>query len=258
MKMYICVQFHIKKQITGRNQTGRMKSIYIDCTAGISGDMLLRALQELAGQYEHHKAHQHEHHEGHEHGHGHHHHHGRSYEEVKAIIDRGFYTEKARAYAQSIYAVIAKAEASVHEKTLETVHFHEVGRDQAILNALGIGQTLDRIGIDEAAGDQILVSAICDGTGFVDCAHGRIPVPVPAVRAIMDDCQRTGKGYDFQTCEDVETEMVTPSGLASIVGIGAIPAPKGFTIMGSIIGETEIKGTRDTGRGGLRAYLIEK
>ena len=111
--MYICVHFHILKQITGRNQTGRMKSIYIGCTAGISGDMLLRALQELARQYEHHKAHQHEHHEGHEHGHGHHHHHGRSYEEVNAIIDRGFYTEKARAYAQSIYAVIAKAEAAV-------------------------------------------------------------------------------------------------------------------------------------------------
>ena len=250
-----------------------MKTLYIDCTAGISGDMLLQALTEIADgeisvppiKNTHHHEHSHDHDHEHEHDH-----HGRSYEEVKNIINNmtgDGLTEEARDFALNIYAVIAKAEAAVHGMTLETVHFHEVGRDKAIQNAAGIGAALDRLGFSPETGNtgaggigasgmragRILVSPIYDGTGFVDCAHGRIPVPVPAVKAMMDECS-----YDFRTAEGVDTEMVTPSGLASIIGIGAQPAEKGFTIMGSIIAETEAKGTRDTGRGGLRVYLIEE
>jgi len=248
-----------------------MKTLYIDCTAGVSGDMLLSALVEISGGKgidEDLKLH-HDHSHGHTHdqSHTHTHEHGRSYEDVKHIIEYASHhgvSENACRFAQNIYAVIAKAEASVHGETLETVHFHEVGRDQAIKNALGIGAALDKLGFDanptKSAG-RILVSPIYDGKGFVDCAHGRIPVPVPAVRAMMDAAEGTrgpGRGYDFRTAEDVDTEMVTPSGLAGIIGIGAEPAEKGFAIMGSIIAETEAKGTRDTGRGGLRVYLIEE
>ena len=234
-----------------------MKTLYIDCTNGVSGDMVLRALCDLAGTdgttaplvgvHEHH----HEHH----HDHDHEHHHGRSYAEVQTIIDgQEQFTAKARQTARDIYAVIAKAEASVHEKTLETVHFHEVGRDQAIANALGIGAALDII-----RPDRILVSKINDGSGFVDCAHGRIPVPVPAVQAMMDECGTVYPALKFNTCTDVDTEMVTPSGLAAVIGMGAVPADSGMMFMeGQITSETEAKGTRDTGRGGLRMYIIEK
>jgi len=266
-----------------------MKTLYLDCTNGVSGDMVLRALAELAGfdhdaltplhihahehshgsyshshEYTHadhnhdhadhaHADHDHEH--AHEHGHTHSHNdHGRSYSDVKHIIDaQEAYTAKARETAKNIYAVIAKAEATVHGETLETVHFHEVGRDQAIANALGIGAALDVIGPD-----RILVSKINDGSGFVDCAHGRIPVPVPAVQAMMDQCGAAYPALRFDTCTDVDTEMVTPSGLAAIIGIGAAPADSGMMFMkGQITGETEVKGTRDTGRGGLRVYVIE-
>lgn len=247
-----------------------MKTLYIDCSNGISGDMLLDALSDIVGEKLHipqvHSGHCHEHHDHDHHGHEHAHH-GRSYEDVKAVIhhmaEHGL-TEGARDFALNIYAVIAKAEASVHGATLETVHFHEVGRDRAIQNAAGIGAALDKLGFSPEPGrsaGRILVSPIYDGTGFVDCAHGRIPVPVPAVKAMMDACAGSkgpGRGYDFRTAEDVDTEMVTPSGLAAIIGIGAEPADKGFAIMGSIVAETEAKGTRDTGRGGLRVYLIEE
>ena len=234
-----------------------MKTLYIDCTNGVSGDMVLKALSDLAGiegesaplEHVHHHGHHH-----HDHEHNHEHSHGRSYEDVKAIIDgQEQYTAKAREIAQSIYAVIAKAEAGVHGMTLETVHFHEVGRDQAIQNALGIGAAVDVI-----SPDRILVSKINDGKGFVDCAHGRIPVPVPAVQAMMDECGKTYPALKFDTCADVDTEMVTPSGLAAVIGIGAVPAERGMMFMeGSITGETEAMGTRDTGRGGLRVYVIE-
>lgn len=183
--------------------------------------MVLRALEELSG---------------------HTHTHGRSCNEVKNIID------SAREYAHRIYGVLAEAEAEVHGETPETVHFHEVGRNEAIKNALGIGMALS-----ELAADRILVSSIYDGKGFVDCAHGRITVPVPAVRAMMNKSD-----YDFRTAEGVDTEMVTPSGLASLMGIGAEPIPKGYTITGKIIAAAKVKGTRDTGREGLKAFLIEE
>ena len=236
-----------------------MKTLYIDCTNGVSGDMVLRALCDLAGTAGETaplvKAHSHDHHHDHDHGHEHsHEHHGRSYEDVKSIIDsQEQYTAKARQTARDIYAVIAKAEAGVHGMTLETVHFHEVGRDQAIANALGIGAALDII-----SPDRILASKINDGSGFVDCAHGRIPVPVPAVQAMMDECGKTYPALKFGTCADVETEMVTPSGLAAVIGIGAVPADSGMMFMeGQLTAETEARGTRDTGRGGLRMYIIE-
>lgn len=250
-----------------------MKTLYLDCTNGVSGDMVLHALAELAGidhdaleplhihVHEHSHggySHSHEHtHADHDHAHGHthsHDDHGRSYTDVKHIIDsQEAYTAKARETAKNIYAVIAKAEATVHGETLETVHFHEVGRNQAIENALGIGAALDVI-----SPDRVIASKINDGSGFVDCAHGRIPVPVPAVQAMMDECGKIYPALRFDTCTDVDTEMVTPSGLAAVIGIGAAPAESGMMFMnGQITGETEVKGTRDTGRGGLRVYVIE-
>lgn len=224
-----------------------MKTLYIDCTNGISGDMLLKALEALAegagGKT------------GHDHHGGSHEHHGRAYSEVQNII------KKANDIALSIYEVVAKAEAAVHGETIETVHFHEVGRYQAIRNAMCIGMAVAEI--DPA---EIIVSPINDGSGFVDCAHGRIPVPVPAVKAMMDECGRTYPNFSFRTCEDVDTEMVTPSGLAGLIGIGARPAPGtdagaagGMMFMeGTIIASSEAEGTRNTGRSGLKTYLIEK
>ena len=249
-----------------------MKTLYLDCTNGVSGDMVLHALAELAGiecaqlpaleihshSHDHGHTHDHDHDHSHDHDHAHTHDHdhghGRSYEDVKHIIDsQEHYTAKARETAQNIYAVIARAESSVHGETLETIHFHEVGRDQAIANALGIGAALDAI-----APGRVIASKINDGSGFVDCAHGRIPVPVPAVQAMMDECGRIYPALRFDTCTDVDTEMVTPSGLAAVIGIGAAPAESGMMFMnGQITGETEVKGTRDTGRGGLRVYVIE-
>ena len=248
-----------------------MKTLYIDCTNGISGDMLRRVLMELAGLEEAtEENYGHGDHGGHRHGHNHEHFH-RSYADVRKIIEESDKSGDAKDTALSIYEVIAKAEAKVHEESLETIHFHEVGRDQAIANALGIGQALEKLGItrseiiSETA--RIVVSSICDGNGFVDCAHGRIPVPVPAVRAMMDECGRKPEGgtgcypaYEFRTIEEVETEMVTPSGLACLIGIGAVPAGDGGMMFmeGQIKAAAEVTGTRDTGRGGLRAYLIEK
>lgn len=265
-----------------------MKTIFFDCKNGISGDMVLKALMDLSGQREAiEEALKHEHlhtHDDHDHGHSHtdhidhshsgdhdhHHAHGRSWLKVRELIDHSSFSDEAKQTAISIYQNIAEAEASVHGETLETIHFHEVGRDEAIKNALGIGMALEAIKNSGQAADEqleILTSPICDGKGTIVCSHGEIPVPVPAVMALRAKCT-----YAFETA-DVNMEMVTPSGLASLMGIKAKPAvktlqqlletPADRNSVGDsaprvkLVAETEAKGSRDTGRDGLRVYLLE-
>ena len=223
---------------------------------------MLHALMELSGIKEqiaealkqsletHHEADHHKHnsHEHDCHAHEHHHHiHGRSWLKVRQLIEQSSFSDEAKAVALNIYQNIAEAEANVHGETLETIHFHEVGRDEAIKNALGIGMALEAIRPDE-----ILVSSIYDGKGTVVCSHGEIPVPVPAVMALRAKCS-----YTFETA-DVNMEMVTPSGLASLMGIGAKPGSFPMKTQAAVIAGTEARGSRDTGRDGLKVYLLDR
>lgn len=252
-----------------------MKTLFFDCTNGISGDMVLKALMDLSGQkkkieeaLKNEHLHTHDHQTDHDHSHadhgGHHHTHGRSWLKVRDLINHSSFSDKAKETALSIYQNIAEAEANVHGETLETIHFHEVGRDEAIKNALGIGLALEAICASSSEDDhnadgsmEILTSPIYDGHGTVVCSHGEIPVPVPAVMALRAKCT-----YAFETA-DVNMEMVTPSGLASLMGIGAKPSSRNIKQLqalreaGEIIAQTEAKGSRDTGRDGLRVYLLE-
>lgn len=239
------------------------KVLYFDCTCGISGDMAFHGLMELCADTEavnqkintidvvHHHHHEHEHHE-HNHGEGHHEHgrddhhehHHISYRDVKHIIGHSHLTESEKQIALNIYGVIAKAEAKVHESTLEDVGFHEVGRIEAIRNIAGIAVCIERLGVEE-----IYCSPVHDGKGFIHCSHGLIPVPVPAVMAMRDESD-----YTFVT-DEVETEMVTPSGLGVLMGIGAVCTAQ--QPQGEVIGSVEVKGTRDIGKdGGLKVLLI--
>lgn len=258
-----------------------MKRLYIDCTSGISGDMLLKALKDLGAdtsqaeslslilqqQEDHHhhhnehgsgaqqSAHSHKHSDSrhihthdHEHSSGHTHeplHTHRSHKEVKAIIQNSAMPQPVKDTALSIYRVIAAAEAKVHGSDMENVHFHEVGRGEAIQNIAGIAAALDSLDID-----RIYCSDIHDGKGFITCSHGRIPVPVPAVMAMRETCS-----YTFVT-EDIETELVTPSGLGALLGIGAEPVRE--QPEGNVLKTAVAKGGRDTGKEGLKVSLIEK
>jgi hypothetical protein len=211
-------------------------NLYIDCTNGISGDMLCRSLTELSDdasfvqsqqdiirealhQAEHTHAHHHTHVEdhgrtednGHNHDGGHGQPHGythRSYRELQQILEGSSLDSGVKEVAQKIYAGLAVAEAQVHGETLDTVHFHEVGRPQAIVNMVGVAAGFTAIGPE-----QVYCSEVLDGIGTVLCAHGEIPVPVPAVRALMDasDLQYGTTGLNM--------EMVTPTGLAALLAL---------------------------------------
>lgn len=225
-----------------------MRTLYFDCTNGVCGDMIVSGLtalgaeappeteqvimdlaQEILGEVHHH--------------HGHHHEHIH-YSDVKKIIKKAPLSEEARKVMERIYGVIAAAESRVHETEIEEVCFHEVGRAAAIANIAKTAAMLEDI-----RADRILCSPVSDGSGTIECSHGVIPVPVPAVKAMMENC-----GYEFRTLE-VETEMVTPSGLAMLIGMGAA---SGERPRGALIAKGLGFGSRDTGRGGMEIYLIDE
>ena len=185
----------------------------------------------------------HEHRHEHEHGHSH----GHSAEEnnlekIINLIDKSDISENAKITSKKIFTEIAAAEAKVHGKKIEEVHFHEVGAIDSIVDIVGTAICLDRIGADI-----IYASPLHDGNGSVECSHGILPVPVPAVMAMLE-----GSGIPLVQ-EDVGTEMVTPTGMGIVKcvasGFGKMPP---MTIEKTGYG----MGKRDTGMfGAVRAIL---
>jgi len=148
--------------------------------------------------------HGHAHSHGHGHGHGHSHHHDekdRSLSSIVHIIRNSGISEKAKKLAISIFGEIAKAEAAVHGKLLSEVHFHEVGAIDSIVDIVGTAICIDMLNVD-----RIICSPVHEGQGFVNCKHGRLPIPVPAVVKMME-----GSGISLIT-EDIQAELVTPTG----------------------------------------------
>ncbi|MEN6625071.1 MAG: nickel pincer cofactor biosynthesis protein LarC [Candidatus Sumerlaeia bacterium] len=115
--------------------------------------------------------------------------------------------------AATAFRLIAEAEALVHGKTIETIHFHEVGAKDAIVDVTGAMLGMELLGIDTFS-----VSPITAGFGYIDCAHGKMPVPAPATAELL-------KGLAW-TPGPVEAEMATPTGVAIVrTLIAAAPAP---------------------------------
>ena len=194
-----------------RWETGRRKSCAIE---GRFFDVILEEEDHCHEHHHHHEHHDHchEHHHHHEHhdhchDHGeeahHHHHEHRNFADVCAIINRGEMSDRARALAKKIFAIVADAESIAHGIPLEEVHFHEVGAIDSIADIVSVAVLIDDLDIFEC-----VVTALSEGEGMVKCQHGMIPVPVPAV---VNIARRWQIPLRFT---GVRGEMVTPTGIA--------------------------------------------
>ncbi|WP_321492054.1 nickel pincer cofactor biosynthesis protein LarC [uncultured Desulfobacter sp.] len=127
----------------------------------------------------------------------------RHYTHIRHMIESADLPEKVRDNALEAFRHIAQAEAHIHGKDIETVHFHEIGGVDSLVDIIGSFLALDYLGVDQVAATPIPL-----GSGTIKCAHGTIPVPVPATVAILKGLEVTGS--------DAKTEIVTPTG-ASLV-----------------------------------------
>ena len=149
--------------------------------------------------------HHHRHHRHHHRHHHHHHHHGRNFADIRRIIENSSLTDDVKDLALRIFLRVAQAEAKVHGKAVEEVHFHEVGAVDSIVDIVGCA-----ILICMLKPDHIYASVIHEGHGYVQCQHGLLSVPVPATSEIL-----TKAGVSLQQI-DVNGELVTPTGAAII------------------------------------------
>ena len=160
---------------------------------------------------------------GHMHKHDHEH---RGMKEIREIIQRSSITERAKQTALRIFEILAEAEAKAHGVSVDKVHFHEVGAIDSIVDIVSIAVCLDDLDITE-----VIVPMLCDGTGFIRCQHGQIPVPVPAVVNVAQTHHLKLK------ITDIEGEMVTPTGAAVVAAIRTSEKlPESFEIVATGLG----------------------
>ena len=159
-----------------------------------------------------------EHSHSHVHGHSHQHPehvHGRGLKEIREIITAAAISERAKKTAIAIFENLGAAEAKVHNTNIETIHFHEVGAVDALVDIVCAATGAEALGVDEW-----VCSPLNVGGGTVKCAHGILPVPPPAVVELLTGIPTYSSG--------IQKELVTPTGAAIVKTLasrfGAFPA----------------------------------
>lgn len=158
------------------------------------------------GRHEHHAHEPHAQGHAHEHGHGRHHEHAhRSLREIEALIARSALSSAARDRAIALFRRLAEAEAAIHDMPVERVHLHEVGALDSIIDIVGGVFAIEWFGAD-----RIVASALNTGSGMVQCAHGRFPVPAPATARLVAGVPVYASGP--------AVELLTPTGALLVTG----------------------------------------
>jgi uncharacterized protein (TIGR00299 family) protein len=212
-----------------------MKTLYLDLFSGISGDMFIGALLDLGvgvrplerelnklklDGWHIHVLHQQKSgiagvkfdvhvDQGQGHGHPHHSHHdhhhddSRNFAEIKRLISSSRLSNWVKKKSGAVFQRIAEAEGKIHGLPPARVHFHEVGAVDSIVDIVGACILLELLGKP-----RVVASPVIEGVGWVDCAHGRFPVPAPATLAILG-----ARGIGLTQCDEPH-ELVTPTGAA--------------------------------------------
>ncbi len=249
--------------------------LYLDGSCGISGDMTVAALLDLGAdvtkldhvlknlpvkEFDYRIStkqsygingcdfdvilHEHKHEHKHQHAHEHHHEH-RHLDDIYTLIEQAQMTDKAKELAKKIFLIVAEAESLAHGCPVNEVHFHEVGAVDSIVDIISAAVLFDDLGITDC-----IVTGLSEGSGFVSCQHGKLPVPVPAVLNIARQ-----SGIPLRP-SGLTGEMVTPTGIAIAAAVrtrSSLPAQYKVIKTGTGLGK------RDFGQANmLRAMIIEE
>ena len=125
----------------------------------------------------------------------------RHFSDIKKMIESAECKESVKANAIKSFEIIAEAESKVHGIDIEEVHFHEIGAVDTIIDLFGVSFALDDLGIEKITANKVPL-----GTGFINAAHGLMPLPAPATLKILHNIPVNKL--------DVEGELVTPTGAA--------------------------------------------
>lgn len=136
----------------------------------------------------------------------------RPYREIRALLERAALPARVRERALRVFRVLAVAEGKIHGVSPDEVAFHEVGALDAIVDVVGAALCLEHFGVDE-----VLVSPLPLGSGFVRTQHGVMPVPAPATLELLT-------GFPVRP-EDGATELVTPTGAALVAALARPGTP---------------------------------
>jgi len=259
-----------------------MKVAYFDCFSGASGDMILGALINAGGNLESlaqslrcvpikgyslkkrrktvhgiaatsmqikvEKKHTHLH---------------RTFHDIKTLIEKSSLPDQVRSRSIEAFEKIARAEAKIHRKTIRTIHFHEVGAIDAVIDVVGAMLLVEQLGIDK-----IYCSKMTLGTGEIECMHGILPVPAPATVEIL-------KGVPVKRT-NIEAELTTPTGAAILTtltsrfdyfpsltisrtgyGTGTRELKERPNVLRVIIGDTETNTTDDVEKESIAVISCE-
>ena len=135
--------------------------------------------------------------------------------DILELINHAPLDEQIKVKSNHVFYRLAEAEAKVHGIAVDKVHFHEIGAIDTIVDIVGTVFGLHFLGIE-----QIFASKLYTGKGFVKCSHGVMPIPAPATAELL-------RGIPYEQGE-IEREMVTPTGAALVATLctntGGMPA----------------------------------
>jgi len=191
---------------------------------GVKFDVhLLPADSERKGD-RHEHSHEHSHEYSHSHSHSHDddgHSHERNFADIQVLITDSSLSDWVKEKSIAVFRRVAEAEGKVHGMPTEEVHFHEVGAVDSIVDIIGGCIALELLGKP-----RVLAAPVIEGTGWVNCAHGRFPVPTAATLEILGT-----RGVSVNQCDEPH-ELVTPTGAALLAEFA-----ESFALMRGVIPE---------------------
>lgn len=132
----------------------------------------------------------------------------RAYKDIKALIDKSTLDEKVKALSKKIFHYVAEAEGKIHGQPIDEVHFHEVGAIDSIIDIVGAAICYYKLDVDE-----VLAGPLHTGVGTLQCRHGIIPIPAPATLEILKN------GGIPVYSKGIPNESITPTGAAIVAGL---------------------------------------